>query len=132
VVADSTGAAIPVARRYRLSCTRRADGRRTLRLDVGGRASRWSLQAPVKYLRRRPRLRLPEHVRQAAVLFATANGNEASSHEEEATGSLVFDRVSCRNGPHVKLRVDAWLGSEFFAGARIRVTGSIRASAAGG
>jgi hypothetical protein len=87
------------------------------------------VEAPVTYLRRHPRLRLPEHLREGAVLFAAAGRNEASSSEEEATGSLVFDQVSCSNGPRVKLRINARLGSELFDGAAIRVTGSIRASA---
>jgi hypothetical protein len=128
-VVDEHAGAIRVSRGYVLSCSGRDDRRATLHLAVGGRAAHWSVEAPVMYLRRHPRLRLPEHLRAGAVLFAAAGRNEASSSEEEATGSLVFDQVSCRNGPRVKLRVNARLGSEFFDGAAIRVTGSIRAFA---
>jgi hypothetical protein len=130
VVADEGGVAIRVSRRYVLSCSARDDRRAILRLAVGGvgRTAHWSLEAPVMRLRHHPRVRLPEHLRSGAVLFAAAGGNEASSSEEEATGSLVFERISCRNGPRVRLRVDAQLGSEFHDGARIGVTGSLRAA----
>ena len=126
------GRAIGVSRAYVLSCSRRDNRRAILRLVVGGlgaRAAHWSVEAPVRYLRRHPRLRLPEHLRAGAVLFAAAGGDEASSSVQKATGSLVFDQISCHKGPRVKLRVNAQLGSEFFDGAPIRVTGSIRAFA---
>lgn len=128
---DHHGRAIGVSRDYVLSCSRRDNRRAILRLFVGalGRAGHWSVEAPVRYLRRHRRLRLPEHLRAGAVLFAAAGGNEASSSEQGATGSLVFDRISCHRGPRVNLRVNAQLGSELFNGAPIRVTGSIRAFA---
>jgi hypothetical protein len=128
-LSDQRGAAIGVTRAYALSCSGSDDRRATLRLRVGSRAATWSVEAPVMYLRRHPRLRLPEHLRSGAVLFAAAARNEASSSEEEATGSLVFDQISCARGPRLKLRINATLGSEFSDGELIRVTGSIRASA---
>lgn len=51
---------------------------------------------------------------------------EASSAEEESSGSMVFSQVSCRLGGVVEFSVDAVLGSEFFNGKRVRVSRTFR------
>jgi len=122
-LAKADGTAIDVARSYRASCTGRGPAA-VLHLLVGGRRAHWSVEAPVRYLKRHPRLRFPEHLGTGAVLFAAAGGNEASSSEEEARGHATFDRIGCRHGPALSFRVDARLGSELHELPRIRMTGS--------
>jgi hypothetical protein len=51
---------------------------------------------------------------------------EASSAEEESSGSIVFSRASCRLGGVVEFSVDAVLGSELFGGKPVRVSGTYR------
>jgi hypothetical protein len=51
---------------------------------------------------------------------------EASSAEEEASGSLTFSRLDCGPGGEVAFRVKAVLGSELFGGERVRVSGAFR------
>ncbi len=60
-----------------------------------------------------------------ALIFAVDRRNEASTAEEEASGRLFFDRISCRPGRDVSFRVDAALGSEV-SGPRILVSGTFR------
>jgi hypothetical protein len=54
------------------------------------------------------------------------SGIEASSAEEEGSGSLVFSRLDCQLGGLVGFRVRAVLGSELFEGERVRVSGTFR------
>jgi hypothetical protein len=61
-----------------------------------------------------------------ALLFVFDAAIEASSAEEESSGSMVFSRVSCRFGGVVEFSIDAVLGSEFFNGKRVRVSGTFR------
>jgi hypothetical protein len=49
---------------------------------------------------------------------------EASSAEEEASGSLVFTQASCAIGGTVSFTVHAVLGSELFEGTKVRVNGT--------
>src|SRR5918994_1790424 len=103
---DPSGGPIGVARRYTMWCSVRKRTGAVVHLLGGDRRSHWSVAAPVRYLRRHPRLRLPESLRAGAVLFAAADGNEASSAEEEARGLATFDRIGCRNGPVLRFRVN--------------------------
>jgi hypothetical protein len=48
---------------------------------------------------------------------------EASTNEEEASGSMVFSQASCEFGAPVAFRINAVLGSELFNGTRVRVSG---------
>jgi hypothetical protein len=61
-----------------------------------------------------------------ARLFASHDGNEASTNEEEASGSMTFTRATCRRRGRVAFRIRAVLGSEFIDREPVRVTGSWR------
>jgi YVTN family beta-propeller protein len=64
-----------------------------------------------------------------AELFVGVAGRppiEASSSEEEASGSIAFSQLDCALGGMVEFRVKANLGSELFGGERVRVSGSFR------
>lgn len=63
---------------------------------------------------------------QGAQLFVFTPRIEASSAEEESRGSLTFLRAGCQLGEAVEFKVAAVLGSEFFAGTRVRVSGTYR------
>ena len=96
-----------------------------------GRRGHWELSSVVADVRRRPVVRLPhdfvfdEPV--GAVLFATHDGDEVSSAEEEARGRITFRRVRCDDRIVLDFRVHATLGSEFFDGDRWKVRGRFRA-----
>lgn len=51
---------------------------------------------------------------------------EASTNEEESSGSLTFSKQGCELGDAIEFRVHAVLGSELFGGARARVNGTFR------
>ncbi len=61
-----------------------------------------------------------------ALIFATdaLTGNESSTEEEEARGTISFAPVRCVPGGHVRFTVSAVLGSEFGDGKPIHVTGA--------
>jgi hypothetical protein len=59
-------------------------------------------------------------------LFVADGADEASSSEEESSGSLTFSQASCHAGESVAFSVDAVLGSELFGGAPVHVTGTFR------
>jgi hypothetical protein len=59
-----------------------------------------------------------------AELFTASDGNEASTAEQDASGSMTFTKVSCERGKTLAFRVDAWLGSEFSNGPREQITGT--------
>lgn len=61
-----------------------------------------------------------------AQIFAYSGAIEASSAEEESSGSIVFSQVSCRLGGTVEFSVEAVLGSELFGGKPVRVSGTFR------
>lgn len=64
-----------------------------------------------------------------ALLFVAGIGNEASTAEEESSGSMTFSHVSCRRGGVVAFRIDAVLGSELFDGEVVHVSGTYRGRA---
>ena len=105
-------------------------GRRSI--HVGQRSARrgWELSAvrrdlevgrpiefPNDFVSKRPH---------GALLFVADGPLEASSAEEESTGSIVFSRISCRIGAVVEFSIDAVLGSELFEGKTVRVSGTYR------
>ena len=59
-----------------------------------------------------------------ALLFAAYSRNEASTAEEESSGSMTFSGVSCRRDGVVAFSIDAVLGSEFIDGDLVKVTGT--------
>ena len=61
-----------------------------------------------------------------AQLFVFGPSIEASSAEEESSGSIVFSRFGCELGDVVEFSVDAVLGSELFGGTRVSVAGTYR------
>lgn len=61
-----------------------------------------------------------------AQLFVFDGPIEASSAEEESSGSMVFSRLSCKLGGVVEFSIDAVLGSELFGGKPVRVSGTYR------
>lgn len=61
-----------------------------------------------------------------AQLFAFDAPIEASSAEEESSGSMVFSHLSCRPGGVVEFSVEAVLGSELFDGKPVQVSGTYR------
>lgn len=90
----------------------------------------WLLSAVLADVTRPTTVKLPNSFTfskpRGALLFAVDRGeNELSSAEEEASGSIVFERAGCRPKPHVTFRVDATLGSEFFDGETARVRGRV-------
>lgn len=61
-----------------------------------------------------------------ALLFTAYEKNEASTAEEESSGSMTFSDVSCRRDGEVAFTIDAVLGSEFIDGELVTVTGTFR------
>jgi hypothetical protein len=81
-------------------------------LEIGER-----IDFPNEFVWNRPR---------GAQLFVAAGRLEASSAEEESSGSIAFSRATCRLGSVVEFSVDAVLGSELFEGDPVRVSGTYR------
>ncbi|MGH7461895.1 MAG: hypothetical protein ACREMA_12845, partial [Longimicrobiales bacterium] len=63
----------------------------------------------------------------SALLYLADPPNEASSAEDDASGSVTFEELNCRPGGSVRFSINAVLGSEFFEGPRVTVQGSFRA-----
>jgi ribosomal protein S18 acetylase RimI-like enzyme len=61
-----------------------------------------------------------------AQLFVASGRIEASTAEEESSGSMAFSRLSCRLAGLVEFSIDAVLGSELFGGKRVKVSGTYR------
>lgn len=90
----------------------------------------WELSAVRRDVARGTRLRFPldfvfDHPR-GAQMFAADDPIEASTAEEEASGSMTFTRATCRRGGVLAFRIDAVLGSEFSDGEEVRVIGTFR------
>ena len=105
---------------------------RSIHVWIGGRHGRWQLDAVLADVRRHPVVRLPNtfvfDAPRGAQLFVGIGGIEASSAEEEARGRIVFERARCGPRPRIRVRVDALLGSEFFDGEPVVVTGTFAAA----
>lgn len=63
---------------------------------------------------------------QGAQVFVYDSSIEASTAEEESSGAMEFSRLSCNRGGVVAFSIEATLGSEFFDGALVGVSGSYR------
>lgn len=106
VARSSVHVALRNARRgWELSAVRRD-------LVPGGR-----IEFPNDFVSKHPR---------GALFFAFDGAIEASSAEEESSGSMVFSRLNCRPGGVVEFSIDAVLGSELFNGKPVRVSGTYR------
>lgn len=90
----------------------------------------WQLSAVRRNVKDGQRIEFPNSFNwdkpHGAQLFVGGIRNEASTAEEESSGSMAFSRVSCRRGGVVAFRIDAVLGSEFFDGALVHVSGTYR------
>ena len=90
----------------------------------------WHVSAVASDITRRRVIRFPVRAFEArphgAVVFVgdSVTGNEASSEEEEARGSISFAPVRCTPGNRVRFTISAVLGSEFGDGKPIRVNGT--------
>lgn len=90
----------------------------------------WHLFAVASDITRRRVIRLPVRAFEArphgAVVFVgdSVTGNEASSQEKEARGSISFAPVRCTPGNRARFTISAVLGSEFGDGKPIRVNGT--------
>jgi hypothetical protein len=104
--------------------------RHAVHVAVRGRKRHWDLSAVRADVKPGKKLRFPNEFvfnhPHGAELFVADAPNEASTNEEEASGSMTFTRVSCRHGGVVAFTIDAVLGSEFSDLGTIHVTGSFR------
>lgn len=103
---------------------------RSLRVTVGRGLHHWELHVLRRDLQVGRPMRFPNvftwnHPR-GALLFAADGPTEASTAEEEASGSMTFTHFSCRRGGTVAFRIKAVLGSELSDGDGVRVRGTFR------
>jgi len=61
-------------------------------------------------------------------LADTDTGNELSSDQDDASGSLTVEVLDCGPPLRIEFTIDAVLGSEFHQGETVRMTGSFRAT----
>ena len=103
---------------------------RSIHVQVGGRKGGWRLSAVIADVRRHPVVRMPHSFvfdkPTGALLFAFEGGNELSSQEEESRGTIRFKRARCGKRPRVTVTVGGRIGSEFFDGESLTVSGNIR------
>jgi hypothetical protein len=108
---------------------------RTIHVQMGRRARSplWWLRAVVADVRRDRRVDLPHSFvwtdPTEAQMFVGDGTNEISSATERSSGRIVFERIGCGPRLRIRFRVDATLGSEFFDGDTIAVTGTFSARA---
>jgi hypothetical protein len=104
--------------------------KRSVHVTVRGRKRHWDLSAVRADVRPGTRIKFPTDIvfdkPHGAELFVADAPNEASTNEEEASGSMTFTHVSCRHGRVVAFRIDAVLGSELSDLGTIHVSGSFR------
>jgi hypothetical protein len=62
-----------------------------------------------------------------AELFVYDQPNELSTHEEESSGSLIFQKMRCAGLTEVTFSIDAVIGSEFHDGEKLKVSGTFKA-----
>jgi hypothetical protein len=111
----------------------RGERARTIHIVQGTRRSGWSLSAVLADVRDGQRIRFPSSTVQGkpphgALVFAYQRTPliEASTNEEDASGSLVFSEASCQIGATVAFTAHAVLGSELFEGSKVRVNGTFQ------
>jgi hypothetical protein len=104
--------------------------KRSVHVAVRGRKRHWDLSAVRADVRPGTQVKFPTdfvfNKPKGAQLFVADAPNEASTNEEEASGSMTFTHVTCKHGGVVSFTIDAVLGSEFSDLGTISVTGSFR------
>jgi hypothetical protein len=102
----------------------------SVHVAVRGRKHHWDLAAVRADVRAGTRVSFPTDFVSAkprgAQLFAADAPNEASTNEEEASGSMTFTHVTCRHGGVFSFTIEAVLGSELSDLGSIHVAGSFR------
>ncbi|HEX6665621.1 MAG TPA: hypothetical protein VF081_03400 [Solirubrobacterales bacterium] len=100
---------------------------------VGSHRRHWELSAVSADIQLGRPIKFPDsvladnpHGAEIFVGIARRRPIEASSAEEEASGSMTFSQLDCSLGGTVEFRVKAVLGSELFGGERVRVSGTFR------
>jgi hypothetical protein len=93
----------------------------------------WEVKAVIAAVRRQPRVGFPVNFvwnrPTGAQVFAAddrGNGNEASTEQEDSSGSMRFEDASCQRGARVEFSIDAVLDSEFSDDTPITVRGQFR------
>ena len=110
---------------------------RTVFVELRNHGRAWQLRAVLADVAAGQRISFPTSIVDArphdAVLFVAQRRPliEASTNEEEASGSLSFSAASCRPGDAVSFTVHALLGSELFDGREVRVDGSFTGAVVG-
>jgi hypothetical protein len=104
--------------------------KRSVHVTVRGRKHHWDLSAVRHDIKPGTTVKFPTDIifdkPHGAELFVADAPNEASTNEEEASGSMTFTHVSCTHGRVVAFTIDAVLGSEFSDLGTIHVAGSFR------
>jgi hypothetical protein len=102
--------------------------RLSVHVALGRGLHHWELSAVRRDFQIGRRIRFPNDFvwnrPRRALLFVADGANEASTAEEESSGSMEFSRVSCRRGGLVAFSIRAVLGSEFSGGEPVRVSGT--------
>ena len=104
--------------------------RPSVHVAVGSVKHRWHLSAVRRDLTIGRRIRFPNDFvwnrPRGALLFVADGANEASTAEEESSGSMEFSRLTCRRGGVVAFSIQGSLGSEYSDGESVRVSGTYR------
>lgn len=132
------GAEIPFAGTPTVRCGPWEPGvhRRSVFVELRNRNRAWQLRAVLADVVAGKPIRFPTSIVDArphgAVLFVAQRQPliEASTNEEEASGSLSFSQASCQPGATVSFTVHALLGSELFEGRKVRADGSFTGTVA--
>ncbi len=126
------GSAIPFTGTPRVRCGPWDDevARTSIHVELRGARRGWELSAVRRDLKPGRRIAFPNEFvstrPRKVLLFVYDAAIEASTAEEESFGSMVFSRLSCRPGGVVEFSIDAVLGSEFFNGTPVHVSGAFR------
>jgi hypothetical protein len=103
-------------------------GRPSVHVALGTGKNHWHLSAVHRDLTIGRRIKFPNDFvwnrPRGALLFVADGESEASTAEEESSGSMVFSRVTCRRGGLVAFSIQGVLGSEFSDGESVRVSGT--------
>jgi hypothetical protein len=101
-----------------------------IHVAVRGHKRHWDLSAVRRDAKPRKRFKFPLDFvfdkPHGVQLFVADAPNEASTAQEESSGSMTFSRVSCRHGGVVAFSIDAVVGSELSNEPAISVSGIFR------
>lgn len=104
--------------------------KRSVHVAARGRKRHWDLSAVRSDVGPGTKVKFPTdfvfNKPKGAQFFVADAPNEASTNEEEASGSMTFTHVTCRHSGVVAFTIDAVLGSEFSDLGTVHVTGSFR------